>query len=924
MSAAFDWNVWRPFFTTLALGTTLIVLAGWVGQRWITSMAWRRTIWQVAFLAIGLLAAMEITGVGRGLWGWLAPQPQPPTDTHRLVEARVIGEPDSRMLLAQDSRETVAASAPRTPVSAAKPTPIRWPGVIWLAGFGVTMAWMATARLVFTLFVPRREQRDEAVLAKVKLIASKLGLSRTVSVAETHGLTGPIAFGLLRPGISLPEGFSRRFTGEQQDAMLAHELAHLAARDPFWHALADATTAMLWWHPLVWLAKRELRVASEGVADEASLVVENGPQVLAECLVELGGRLTSARSAGWLGMADAEFRSSLGKRVTRLISLDDCSWEPMCRSRLWMARTAVPLALVTVVLAATAWAQPVQDSSLRQAFQRSVLGLALAVALPQTPAAAVTNSTESSSVEPAKTTSGRATIHRKLDSIRLKEISFSGAPLNEVVEKLAGTIRENDPDGKGINFIVSDTTQAGQKVAAVDPATGLLQPRPFPITNVIIHLAPPLRDVTIRQALDAIVKVAGSPLRYGVEDYAVVFSAIPPFYTRWFRVDPKSFSQALSEPPTTNMDQAIREAINAPPVLVDSPSPGKTYITRVTPIGEDATGKARQFFTKAGVDFTVPGKYFAFNERLGQLMVRATLEDLDVIERSIHWLVRSPPQLTIEVKFCEVPTKDKRALGFDWLLGLTNGISNENWLLGLTNWTSYESNLVSKGFLTDAQYRVVLRALEQRTGVNILTPPKVTTLSGRQAQVKTVNVRYVVTDYDLSELVSNAVARAIAPNEIKPMAEQFELGPVLDVVPYVRADGHSIHMTVIPTITEFIGYDIGDGPRREIITTSDGRKEYVILPPEPRPMFRKRQIVSSVTAWDGQTIMLAGGSDLLLSNPNKNQPLREGTRLPEPKKETTLLVFITPTLIDPAGNRIHRPEEIPAGIPPQEDAPPRR
>ena len=33
------------------------------------------------------------------------------------------------------------------------------------------------------------------------------------------------------------------------------------------------------------------------------------------------------------------------------------------------------------------------------------------------------------------------------------------------------------------------------------------------------------------------------------------------------------------------------------------------------------------------------------------------------------------------------------------------------------------------------------------------------------------------------------------------------LGPVLDVIPYVCADGYTIQMTIIPTYTEFLGYD---------------------------------------------------------------------------------------------------------------------
>ena len=43
-----------------------------------------------------------------------------------------------------------------------------------------------------------------------------------------------------------------------------------------------------------------MHAASELVADEASLLVANGPGVLAECLVALGTKLMQPRAAGWL------------------------------------------------------------------------------------------------------------------------------------------------------------------------------------------------------------------------------------------------------------------------------------------------------------------------------------------------------------------------------------------------------------------------------------------------------------------------------------------------------------------------------------------------------------------------------------------------------------------------------------------------
>lgn len=1142
MNAALDWNLWRPFFTTLAVGTTIIFVAALLMQRWTRSMAWRRTIWQVAFLSLGLLAITEISGAGRAAWSWLQHRAQSESGGQLLVESRVIGEPDLRMLLAQRS-QNMNTPAPRV-VRGSSPTlePVRWPGAIWLLGFGVALAWMLVARLVFVMFVPRRTLRDKGLLARVESIARRVGVFQRVRVGETHGLAGPIAFGILRPGISLPEGFARRFTREQQDAMLAHELAHLAARDPFWHALADVVSAMLWWHPLAWLAKRQLRAATEAAADDASLVVENGPNVLAECLVELGGRLTRTHSLGWLGMAGGDFRSGLGRRVKRLVSLSSQSWKPMRRSRVWLVRMAVPLALVALALAATVWAQPPfgAPSTLRQAFQRSVLGLALAAALPQAPTAptatdhidwqpwsreslaaaraegktvlvhftadwAVTaKANEQTSLEvpavraklqemgaialrgdytvadetianellafsragvpltlvypsdssltpqklpavltpqivldaleqgsaapekqasriaidsassdrnkapalilqgkalyeggklaeaesrleqalkldpqnpaakhylsliqrppPQRTTNWlskpndtRSALSDKLDWIRLKEVSFPGVSLNEVVEKLATMIKAADPDGKGINFIINHGINDSGRV---DPSTGLPETDPLFATKVVIRLMPPLRDVTARQVIDAIVRTAETPIWYAVEDYAVVFSLTSPppaLHTRWFRIDANTFSRAMIESLTTNMDQAIKEAISAPPVLVDSPLPGKVRRFSVKPTGSELVEDARRLFTTAGVDFTVPSKSLVFSERRSQLMVRATQQDLDIIERAIQVMHTPPPQVTIEVKFAEITESDSKALGFDWFLrntltqnsGLRPQIrlatsapgvpdpsgaaaSTDNLLnlfqelrnhplpaLPSSIATNAPENEPLIGILTDSQYRVVLRALEQRQGVNILTPPKVTTLSGRQAQVKTVKVRYVVTDLDLSQIVSNATTGAFREVQPKPITELFELGPVLDVVPYVQADGHTIQMTVIPTFKEFLGYDMENAR---------------LVPPEaksadmqqltPLPIFRLRQIVSSVTVSDGQTVVLAGGSDRLLANPNKNQPLREGTKPPQEPKKTQLLVFVTATLIDPAGNRIHSPENSPRAVPPQESTPP--
>lgn len=391
-----------------------------------------------------------------------------------------------------------------------------------------------------------------------------------------------------------------------------------------------------------------------------------------------------------------------------------------------------------------------------------------------------------------------------------------------------------------------------------------------------------------------------------------------------------------------------------------------SYVTQVTPT-DQINAIARQYFTTIGVDFTVPGKSLVFNERLGQLVVRASLQDLDMIDQAVQALNMSPPQIQIEAKFAEITQNDSKALGFDWFLGNTlmrNGTigaqggsapsfvgapSEANPLgvfptpgapippsstdgqitTGLRNIGSAPALGTLTGILTDPQFRVVIRALEQRQGVNLMAAPKITTVSARQAQIKTVRVRYIVTDLDLNQTAGGGGTAGVTGvaatgggvgSTVQPIAEPFELGPVLDVVPYVSADGYTIQMTIIPTVKEFEGYDLQSAQLFSAQAQSVGNQAANPLTQiTPLPIFRLRQIVTSAIVWDGQTVVLGG---LLLDETTKTKDKvpflgdmpffgrlfrSESTQ----SKKTSLVIFVTPTIIDPAGNRVHSEEDLP-------------
>jgi len=148
---------------------------------------------------------------------------------------------------------------------------------------------------------------------------------------------------------------------------------------------------------------------------------------------------------------------------------------------------------------------------------------------------------------------------------------------------------------------------------------------------------------------------------------------------------------------------------------------------------------------------------------------------------------------------------------------------------------------------------------------------------------------------------------------IQPIPAQIPFGQVLDVIPFVSADGYSVQLNIIPTLTEFLGYD--DENARQFQTVVGNQPTQ----PTPLPKFRVRQVATSATVWDGQTIVLGG---LIAENVQKSRqkipvlgdiPLVGRLFRSEANQsiKKNLVIFVTPTIIDPAGNRVHTPDNLP-------------
>ena len=146
------------------------------------------------------------------------------------------------------------------------------------------------------------------------------------------------------------------------------------------------------------------------------------------------------------------------------------------------------------------------------------------------------------------------------------------------------------------------------------------------------------------------------------------------------------------------------------------------------------------------------------------------------------------------------------------------------------------------------------------------------------------------------------------------------------MIPYVSADEFSIQMTIIPTVTEFIGYD--DAGKFIPTAAVVGGSAVPLTAVLPLPHYRVRQLVTSCIVWDAQTIVMGGLLTDSVSRVKDKVPFLGDipflgqlfTSESSTKTKKNLMIFVTPTIINPDGSRYHSDDEMPFAqntVPPQ-------
>jgi general secretion pathway protein D len=207
------------------------------------------------------------------------------------------------------------------------------------------------------------------------------------------------------------------------------------------------------------------------------------------------------------------------------------------------------------------------------------------------------------------------------------------------------------------------------------------------------------------------------------------------------------------------------------------------------------------------------------------------------------------------------------------------------------------------GVFTNPQFQVVLRALNQKTGIDVLSAPKVTTKSGQRATVEVVREFIYPDEYEPPDVPDQTGSGTQPITPATPVTFQSKpVGVRLEVLPTVGADNYTIDLELVPEVTEFEGFINYGSPilNRGVVVTEN----FINY-----PVFSERKIDTRVSIYDGQTVILGGLIREDVQKVNDKTPILGDIPFAgalfrsqaDQHIKRNLVIFVTATLIDPAG-----------------------
>lgn len=242
---------------------------------------------------------------------------------------------------------------------------INWIAYAWAAvAIGIFGRWLILRTRTVAAALRTGTAPDARELEALAFARRTLNIATPVDLLRSPICEAPAVIRILRPTILLPSHACDSLDDDELRTLLLHECAHITRRDNLVSAIETLAGALLWFHPLVWLALRDLGATREEACDE--LVADAAPSTDAylSALTKICRAVLVSRTAGASCMASAH----LTERIEHLMSYARLKQKAFShRSVLAIAM----IAILTVTAAATALSFEGAKKNLRQIYRPS-------------------------------------------------------------------------------------------------------------------------------------------------------------------------------------------------------------------------------------------------------------------------------------------------------------------------------------------------------------------------------------------------------------------------------------------------------------------------------------------------------------------------------------------------------------------------
>jgi len=441
-----------------------------------------------------------------------------------------------------------------------------------------------------------------------------------------------------------------------------------------------------------------------------------------------------------------------------------------------------------------------------------------------------------------------------------------------------------------------------------------------------------LKNVPLKEVLKYVLQ--WQRLKYVIEDYAILIA--PRDY-----VAPESLETHIFRLATTGIGIIERPELSIRPGgSLQGPTdasrggPSTDYTTGLGPVegGGPAPETIKDFLLQSGVAWPSyglsGGSSITYIRTTGTLIITNSPTNMVLIKELVRLWDQPALQVEIEARFFEilhtrwfensfelgmlsplifsqkakggpVPSGVRRSYQFE--MHPERGTRYFPQLLPMEFPTPDADQILSiRGIMTEPDFQFVWHAIDQKDWSDLLSAPRVTTISGQQAQIEVVQELTYPTEYDTetiniggglggqTDLISGEVFMVTPGNW-----EKRDVGIILNVTPTVSADGKMISLVLMPEVTDLVKW------------INYGNEIY----PINQPIFESRNVTTSVYVNDGETIVLGGlitdktttyedKVPLLGSIPFVGRFFRTAI---ETSSKANLIIFVTARLITATG-----------------------